>query len=265
MFGLLSSIRKNAPLIWRLSKRDVEMRYRGTFLGLLWAVFIPVLLLFVYTFVFSVVFEARWGGDSDGKGNFALMLFCGLLFFNLFSECIGRAPTLILSNSVYVKKVVFPLEILPVVVVLSALFNFALSYAVFFIGYTFICGMPGWGLFSAPLFLIPFCLLLLGFSYFLASLGVYIRDLNQVIGVVIMVLMFLSPIFYPLSALPEDYQWLVQLSPVTIIIEAARKVVFEEELPNLVLMLSYTVVSIAVLLLGYLWFKKTQKGFADVI
>lgn len=265
MLEPILSIRNNMSLIWRLAKRDIESRYKGTFLGLFWAVFIPILLLLVYTFVFSVVFNAKWGGGESERGLFALVLFCGLIFFNLFSECIGRAPTLILSNEVYVKKVLFPLEILPIVVLISALFNFFLSYFVFIIGFVFIKGMPGIEILLMPFLLLPFSLLILGFTYFLASLGVYIRDLNHLIGVVIMILMFLSPIFYPISALPEMYQMIVQLSPVTIVIEAARGIVFYQTIPNVWLLIGYFLVSLLVWYLGYFWFIKTKKGFADVI
>lgn len=265
MYSLLLSIKKNMALILRLSKRDIESKYRGTFLGILWAIFIPVLLLLVYTFVFSVVFNARWGEAQGGKGSFALILFCGLVFFNLFSECIGRAPTLILSNSVYVKKVLFPLEILPIVAMISAIFNFILSYIVLMIGFLFIEGIPSIDVLLVPFLLIPFCFLTLGFTYFLASLGVYIRDLGQIVGVIIMVLMFLSPIFYPLSAIPEFYRNIINLSPVTIIIESARGLMFKGIIPNLLPLVVYFLVSIIILYLGFLWFKKTEKGFADVI
>ncbi|MGI6525454.1 MAG: ABC transporter permease [Bdellovibrionota bacterium] len=265
MFSLLASIRNNAALIWRLSKRDIESRYRGTFLGILWAIFIPVLLLLVYTFVFSVVFKARWGEDNTGQGSFALILFCGLIFFNLFAECINRAPTLILSNAIYVKKILFPLEILPIVTIISALFNFILSYLVLMVGYLFIEGIPSFEVLLVPLLLIPFCLLTLGLTYFLASLGVFVRDLGQIVGVFVMILMFLSPIFYPLAAIPEKYQAIINLSPVTIIIEAARGLMFRAAIPNLPLLGGYLIVSIIVLYLGFLWFKKTEKGFADVI
>lgn len=265
MFSLLASIRNNAALIWRLSKRDIESRYRGTFLGILWAIFIPVLLLLVYTFVFSVVFKARWGEDNTGQGSFALILFCGLIFFNLFAECINRAPTLILSNAIYVKKILFPLEILPIVTIISALFNFILSYLVLMVGYLFIEGIPSFEVLLVPLLLIPFCLLTLGLTYFLASLGVFVRDLGQIVGVFVMILMFLSPIFYPLAAIPEKYQAIINLSPVTIIIGAARGLMFRAAIPNLPLLGGYLIVSIIVLYLGFLWFKKTEKGFADVI
>ena len=267
MLTFLSIIKSNFALILRLSKRDIESRYKGTFLGILWAVFIPILLLAVYTFVFSEVFQAKWGGNLNGRWDFALVLFCGLVFFNLFSECIGRAPSLILYNSVYVKKVLFPLEILPVVALISALFNFFLSYIVLVIGFIFVNGIPNLGIFIVPFLLIPFSFLILGLSYFLASLGVYIRDLNQIIGVIIMVLMFLSPIFYRIEALPQLYQNIVQISPVTIIIEAARTIMFKDGVHSLnyYLLGGYFLASLIVLYIVFLFFQKTKKGFADVI
>ena len=192
-------------------------------MGLLWSFFNPVLMLAVYTFVFSVVFKARWAGGSDSKTEFALVLFAGLLVFNLFAECVNRAPGLILSNVNYVKKVIFPLEILPVVALGSAGFHFLISLVVWSIFYLLFFGIPPATILLLPLILIPLVLITLGISWLLASLGVYLRDVSQIIGVVTTVLMFLSPIFYPIVALPEEYRPFHANQPVDILCRAGSR------------------------------------------
>ncbi len=267
MFNFFRTIIKNKSLIFKLSKREIEKKYRGTIFGLLWSIFTPLLMLIIYTFIFSVVFSAKWGGDAfeNTKGSFAIILFSGLIFFNLLADCLSSSPSLILFNSVYVKKVVFPLEILPIVSFVGSLFNFFISYIILIIGYVLVFHHFSLYLLVAPLFLIPFSLLSLGLSYFLSSVGVFIRDLGNLIGILITVLMFTSPIFYPLSAIPEKYQMIIRLSPVTIIIEEVRKLLFSNGNVNFPLIWIYFAVSIIVFVLGVMWFQKTKKGFADVI
>ena len=230
--SMANSFWQNRGLIFSLVRRDVVGRYRGSVLGILWSFFNPVFMLAVYTFVFSVVFQARWDTGSGSRSEFALVLFAGLMLFNLFSECIARAPSLILQNSSYVKKVVFPLEILPMVSLGSALFHFAISLGVWFIFYAFIFGMPHLTALIFPIVLAPFILLIMGFSWFLASLGVYLRDVTQIIGIITTALMFLTPIFYPLSAIPEAYRIFVYLNPLTFIVEQGRDLLFFGHAPS---------------------------------
>lgn len=201
---MFSSFWRNRSLIRALVQREVVGRYRGSFMGILWSFFNPVFMLIVYTFVFSVVFKARWSGGSDSKTEFALILFAGLIVFNLFAECFNRSPTLILSNANYVKKVVFPLEILPWITVGSALFHMIISLAVWMLAYLILFGAPHITVLLFPLIILPLLLLIMGLTWALASLGVYLRDVAQFIGILTTVLMFLSPIFYPASALPVD-------------------------------------------------------------
>jgi lipopolysaccharide transport system permease protein len=191
---MFANLWRHRDLIKASAKREVLGRYRGSFLGVLWSFFNPLFMLAVYTFVFSVVFQARWGGGSGSKTEFALVLFAGLLVFNLFAECINRAPGLILSNTNYVKKVVFPLEILPFVALLSALFHTLISLGVWLIAYTLFFGIPHLTVFYLPLVLLPFCLFLMGLSWALASLGVFLRDVSQFIGL----LTTSAPFFTPL-------------------------------------------------------------------
>ena len=252
-------------LIYALAKRDIVGRYRGSAIGILWSFFNPILMLAVYTFVFSVVFNARWTGGSGSKTEFALVLFSGLLIYNFFAECINRAPTLIISNANYVKKVVFPLEILPVVSLISALFHFLVSLLVWLIFYVILFGIPSFYIILLPLILFPFSLMILGISWFLASLGTYVRDVSQIIGMITMIFMFMTPIFYPLNALPKEYQVYISYSPLTFFVEQARNIMIWGTAINWVSWLGWTVISVLIYVAGYYWFQKTRKGFADVI
>jgi lipopolysaccharide transport system permease protein len=262
---LTASLWRNRSLIRAMVKREVLGRYRGSILGVLWSFFNPVFMLTVYTFVFSVVFRARWSTDSDSKTEFALVLFAGLIVFNLFSEAINRAPGLVLSNVNYVKKVVFPLEVLPWISLGSALFHFAVSLSVWLIGYIVLFGAPHLTIIYLPLILLPLILLTLGLSWLLASLGVFLRDVTQLIGITTSVLMFLSPIFYPVSALPEQYQSLIFMNPLTIVIEQVRAVLFWGKAPEFGILAVHFVITAIIAWLGFIWFQKTRKGFADVL
>ncbi len=262
---MVASLWRNRSLIHASAKREVLGRYRGTFLGLLWSFFNPLFMLAVFTFVFSVIFKARWGGGSGSKTEFALVLFAGLLVFNLFAECINRAPGLILSNANYVKKVVFPLEILPFVGLLSALFHTLISLGVWLIAYTLFFGIPHLTVLYLPLVLVPLCLFLMGLSLALASLGVFLRDVSQFIGLLTTALMFLSPIFYPVTAFPEDYRYILYLNPLTTVVEQTRDVLFWGNTPDFLMLAIYWVVTLGIAWLGFAWFQKTRKGFADVL
>ena len=263
---MVASLWRNRGLIRNLVHRDVVGRYQGSILGIFWSLATPIFMLAVYTFVFSVVFKARWGaGGSESKTEFALVLFAGLMIFNLFSECIGRAPGLILANVNYVKKVVFPLEVLPWVSLGSSLFHFAVSLGVWLATYLVLFGVPHWQVVLLPLVLGPLMLFVMGMSWALASLGVYLRDVSQIISLVITVLMFLTPIFYPASSLPPAYQPLMFMNPLTPPIEIVRDLLYWGQLPNMTLLVLYASVSLACALLGFAWFQKTRKGFADVL
>jgi len=262
---MVRSVWRNRNLIKALVEREVVGRYRGSFMGILWSFFNPVFMLAVYTFVFSVVFKARWNTGGDSKTEFALVLFAGLIVFNLFAECINRAPSLILANVNYVKKVVFPLEILPWVSLGSALFHTLISLSVWLIAYVILFGTPHITVLLLPLALLPLPLLIMGLTWGLASLGVYLRDVSQFIGLLTTVLMFLSPIFYPASALPENYRRLILLNPLCLAIEQARDVLFWGKVPDLAALSIYLLASILIAWLGFAWFQKTRQGFADVL
>ncbi|MGG7055228.1 ABC transporter permease [Nitrosomonas sp. ANs5] len=263
--ALLGSLKSHRSLIHSLIKREVIGRYQGSILGLLWSFFNPVLMLAIYTFVFSVVFKARWLGGSDSKTEFALVLFAGLMLYNFFAECVTRAPALILSNVNYVKKVVFPLEVLPVVILGSAFFHLLISLLVWLVFYLVFFGIPQATFGLLFVLLLPFMLMVLGLGWFLASLGVYLRDVAQVIGLITSALMFMSPIFYPVTALPEDFRWLLQINPLTFVIEQARMVMIWGLGMNWASLALYTLLASMMAWSGFAWFQKTRKGFADVL
>ncbi len=262
---ILVSIRRNRELIMTLVKREVLGRYRGSTLGILWSFFNPVFMLAIYTFVFSVVFKARWDGGSDSKTEFALVLFAGLIVFNLFAECVNRAPGIILGNVNYVKKVIFPLEILPMVSLGAALFHALVSLAVWLLAYCIFFGMPQATIFLVPLIILPMLFFILGVSWALASLGVYLRDVSQFVGMVTTVLMFLSPIFYPITAIPKKYRFFIEINPISPAIEQIRQILFWGEVPDSGVWGVYLLVSLITAILGFAWFQKTRKGFADVL
>lgn len=262
---MVMSIWKQRQLIATLVRREVIGRYKGSTMGLFWSLFNPMLMLTVYTFVFSVVFKTRWSAESTSKTEFALILFSGLIVFNLFSDCINRAPGLIVSNSNFVKKVVFPIEILPIVNLGSALFHGIISLIVWLVFYIFFFGIPHITFLLLPLALLPLIFLTIGVSWFLASLGVYLRDAVQIVGVISLMLMFVSPIFFPVSALPIEYQKLASLNPLTQIIEQTRDILIWGKVPNIMNYIIHLAMTLFVACLGFSWFQKTRSGFADVL
>lgn len=262
---LVQSLWRNRDLIMALASRDVRSRYRGSTAGILWSFFNPVLMLIVYTFVFSVIFEARWGSAGGGKAEFALVLFAGLIVFNVFSECVNRAPNLIISHATYVRKVVFPLEILPWVALASALFHAGASFLVWLLFSLAVFGLPPGSVALFPVVLVPALLLTMGVSWLLASLGVYVRDTSQAVGIVTVAMLFFSPILYPMTVVPEAYRRLLYLNPLTVAIESGREVLIWGTLPDWRLLAVYMVFASLVAWLGFSWFQKTRRGFADVI
>jgi lipopolysaccharide transport system permease protein len=262
--AITKSLWRNRELIKASLLREVSARYKGSIFGILWSFLIPLCMLTIYTFVFSEVFKARWQSNTS-RAEFALVLFVGLIVFNFFSECISRAPTLILSNPNYVKKIIFPLEILPCVALGSSLFHAGISLIVWLGAYAILVGVPPVTAIFLPLVLFPFILLILGLSWLLASLGVYVRDVGQAIGIVVSALMFMSPIFYPTSSIPADYQFLLYINPVTLVVEQARDILYWGKYPDFLMLGQYSVASFFVASFGFFWFQKTREGFADVL
>ncbi len=265
--SLATSLWRNRQLIARMTKREVVGRYKGSTMGLAWSFFNPVFMLTVYTFVFSEIFKSRWGGigGDDSRTQFAVVLFVGMIVLSLFSEVLNRAPGLILANVNYVKKVVFPIEILPVIAMGAALFHSFISLGVLLAAFALLNGYLHWTVIFTPLVLLPLVILTTGLAWMLASLGVFLRDVGQTIGIITTVLMFLSPVFYPVTAVPERFRPFIMANPLTFIIEQMRDVLIWGHLPNWLGLGAYTVAAGAIAWAGYAWFQKTRKGFADVL
>jgi lipopolysaccharide transport system permease protein len=265
--GLLALFRSRVSLIRSLITRDITARYRGSVLGVLWSLVTPLCMLAIYSFVFGSILGTRWNGGNEqaGMAGFAIILFVGLIIFHFFSEVVTRAPTLVLSNVNYVKKVVFPLEILPVVAVGSALFHLSVSLVALLTFMLWIMGHIPPTAALLPIVLAPFVLVILGLGWLFASLGVYLRDITQILGPLVTALMFLSPTFFPSSALPEWIRpWLV-LNPLTLPIEQARTVLIWGNAPDWTALGLYGLFAAAIAAAGFCWFQATRKGFADVL
>ena len=266
LVALGESLWRNRQLISQMTRREVMGRYKGSVMGLAWSFFNPVFMLVAYTFVFSVIFKSRWDvGSEESKTQFAVVLFVGMIVHGLFAEVLNREPSLILSNVNYVKKVVFPLEILPVIAMGATLFHSLISLGVLLTTFALFNGYLYWTSIFTPLELLPLVIFTLGLAWMLAALGVFLRDVGQTIGIITTVMMFLSPVFYPVTALPEEFRPWLMANPLTFIIEQAREVLIWGRLPNWMGLGSYTLVATAIAWAGYAWFQKTRKGFADVL
>ncbi len=266
LIQLTRSLWCHRELIMRMTKREVIGRYKGSIMGIMWSFINPLFMLSVYTFVFSVVFKARWGTNGgENKAQFAMVLFVGMIVHGLFAEVLNRAPSLIVSNVNFVKKVLFPLEVLPVVTMAASLFQAFVNLVVLQIAYLLFNGSINWTVVFIPIVLLPLVLVTLGFGWIMASLGVFLRDVEQTMVIVTMVMMFLSPVFYPLSALPENLRPWIMANPLTFIIEQSRDVLIWGRQPDLLGITAYTFVATGVVWLGYAWFQKTRQGFADVL
>ena len=268
---------RQRELWWQLSQREVQGRYRGSMLGWGWSLITPLLMLAVYTFVFSQVFRARWGDlQQSGPLVFAINLFAGLIVFNIFAEIANQGPALIPNNANLVTKVIFPLEILPVVTLTAALFH-GLTSLVVLVGFQLTNGFLSAGASSVnglgihptllllPLVWMPLVSGCLALGWLLSALGVFLRDLGQVIGVFVNLLMFLSAVFYPLSSLPPQWRPLLQLNPLVLVIEQTRRVVVNGQLPSLNYLLWGGLIGLLACELSFRSFQKARRGFADVI
>lgn len=254
---------KNTDLIYRLTKRDIESRYRGTSLGLAWALLNPIIMLSIYSFIFGFVFKAKWGVSN--AENYSLIMFVGLLTHAFMAECISKATGVYVYNVSYVKKVLFPLESLCWVTVLGALFQFLMGCIIFAVFCIILEQQVSYLALLVPIIMLPLVFLAYSISLFLSSLGVYIRDMGQIVSVIISLLMFMSPIFYPVTAIPENYRMLIYINPLAFIMESLRDVVLYNRIFNLDGYAIYWGVSFAVYLLATFWFRKVKKGFADVL
>ncbi|MGO1118054.1 ABC transporter permease [Rhodovibrionaceae bacterium A322] len=256
---------RNRDLTWQMTKREIEGRYRGSALGMLWAFLNPLLLLAVFTFIFSVIFQVRWNEAVSDTGSFSLVLFTGLICFWFFADCAQGAPTQIRGRVSYVKKVVFPLEVFAWVLVSVALFHTTISSLVLFVAHFFIIGLPPLTALLFPVMLLPLVIYMLGLVWFLSALGVFLQDIGQLIGILVTMFMFLTPIFYPVDRVPEEFRLVMEISPIAFTVGAARAVVLWGEQPNWQGWGLHMIGAFCVMFLGFAWFKLTRRGFADVL
>lgn len=263
--AVLSQLWQQRQLLRQLAWREVQSRYRGSWLGVLWSLLTPLLTLGLYTFVFSVVFESRWEAGKGTEIDFALNLFAGLIVFNLFAETVNAAPGLIINNPTYVKRVVFPLEMLPLARLLSSLVQAGFSLTILLAGALFYRGAISGTLLLLPLALLPILLFTLGVSYFLASLGVFVRDIGNLVGLVTTALLFLSPVMYPLSRLPPDMQPMLAFNPLVAMLENFRRVVLESAWPEWGSWGAVSLVGLILCWAGLGWFLRSKSAFADVL
>lgn len=263
-------------LINQFTKRDIRSRHKGTVLGVMWALGTPLLQLIAYTFVFSTVLSLRWErhpgegivDDATGGGSlaYAVTLFCGFVVFSMFADPVGRGPAMISNRQNFVKKVVFPLQIFPVTAVGTAIFHGLFGLVLLVLANLLFFGTVSPTAWMFPLMLLPAVLLSLGLCWTLAALGVFLRDLREIVQVLVFkVLFFMTPIFYPLELVPERFRPVLLANPLTGTVENARRSLLWGEWPNWGLWGYGMVVGVLACLLGYAFFNKSKRSFADVI
>ena len=258
------SLWRYRDLVSQLIKRDILTKYRGSFGGLLWLVLAPLLMLSLYTVVFGVFMQVRWQGVSNNL-MYALVIYVGLILLNFFSECISRSPGIVVSNPNFVTKIIFPLEIYPWVIVGTALFHLMISTVILVLFCFFILGKVYLTIFLFPVLCLPLILVTLGLSWFLCSAGVFVRDISHLMVFMMQIIMYLSPIFYSINAIPLKFQKFLFMNPLTFIIEQVRGIVIFGNLPHWSGLGIYLIISICIACLGFLWFQQTKDGFADVL
>lgn len=263
---MVRNLWRHRELIEQFTRREVEGRYKASVLGLMWTFINPLIMLGIYTFVFGVIFKSKWAqANSDSLAEFAVVLFCGLTTYNIFSEVVARAPGVIVSVPNYVKKVVFPLEILVVTGLGAALFHASIAFCIVVLANLLVNGVVYWTIILAPLILVPLCLLALGFGWFLASLGVFLRDISNIVTLAVQMLLFLSAIFYDTSILSPVLKGFIKINPMAWSAANMRAVMLWGNLPDWGGWVVWTLVGLAIAILGYAWFMKTRKAFADVL
>jgi lipopolysaccharide transport system permease protein len=261
---LFGTLWQHRSLVLELTKREFSGRYRGSFGGVLWSFIQPLFLLAVYTMAFGVILQARWG-DSDSTIDYALMLFAGLIVFNAFSEVLTKSALLITANPNFVKKVVFPLDLLPVIAVATAIIHAFISIMVWFLGYMVLFGTPVASVILFPLIFICFLPMLLGLGWLLSALGVFVKDIGQLTSMLSHTLLFLTPIFYSIDIAPPALQRLLMLNPLTFIVEQFRLVIFNGQLPDWTGLLVYFVLASIFAWVSLTLFRRLRPNFADMV
>jgi lipopolysaccharide transport system permease protein len=261
---MASSLWRYRQMIWQFVVRDVRARYMGSSLGFAWSLIPPLVMLAMYTFVFGKILKAKWGSStSDNYGEFSLILFCGLMVYGLFSECASRAPSLIIGNGNLVKKVVFPLEILPVAAVGTALFNTLINLGMILLATAIFMKVSWTVVLIVPLF-IPVIFYGLAAGWLFSSLAVFARDVGQALPIVLQLLMFGSPVFYDIHAV-KDLEWLIRLNPLSVLIEGSRAVLLFGRQPEWEWVGISTLIGFCCMQISYIFFMKTKAAFSDVL
>ncbi len=261
------SIWAHRQLLYQFIARDILTRYKAQRLGLLWSVINPLVMLAVYTFVFGSIFNGRWAESvSSNPAEYALTIFCGLILMSIFGECMMRAPGMVIGYPSYVKKVVFPLEILPVMALGSALVHAAISFVLLIIACIVLLGGVPWTLVLMPLVMLPLLIMSLAVGWLFAGLGVFLRDIGYALGLVNQVLMFVTPVFYSIHSINIPWvRTLMEMNPLSAVVESARKVAVWGQLPDWLWLGETTLFALVMMQMGYLFFMKSKKAFADVI
>jgi len=261
-------------LLWQLGCRDIQTRYKGSVLGLLWSLITPILTVSLYTFLFSGVFHAQWGEDfgnaktldaSPSHGQYAMILFTGLMLHTFLADIMQRAGWVVTQQANLVKKVVFPLHVLPAVVVFSSIFQIMVSLLVLLLALLLTGQSAHLSWIGLPLLLLPFVILGLGMAWLLGALGVFLRDLNQLMGWLVTALLFSAPVLYPLKTVSQKMGAWLYLNPLTYMVEEWRQVIYAGSWPHWDQWGVYLLFSMVFAWLGYLLFGKMKKGFADVL
>ncbi|MGH9901878.1 MAG: ABC transporter permease [Pyrinomonadaceae bacterium] len=255
---------RRAELILTLARRELAARYRGSVFGLVWALLTPVVMIAIYTFIFAGIFGARFGAGGSAW-DYAVYLFCGLLPWTAFQEAIQLSSNVIVARANLVKRVVFPLETLPAAQTLVALAGQAFGTAALLVAVVIIRGELHPTLLWLPALVAPQLIATLGGAWFIASLGVFLRDTTQAVGLVLTAWLFLTPIIYPESVVPEAYRPFIDANPFTTLVRSYRRVMLEGAPPDWGGLAYFTAFALALFVFGYWWFAKTRKNFADVI
>lgn len=264
-FHPLSAFFRHGSLTWEMAKRDVQGRYRGASLGIAWSLISPFLMLLVYTLAFGSIMKAKWPQADGETSDFALIIFVGLIIHGFFAECFVRSANLVVGNQNFVKKIIFPLEILPWPLIFSALFHAGMNFLVFVMFHWCVNGPVPITIWLLPVVMLPLAILMVGLSWFIAATSVYFRDIGQLTTPIATAMLFLSSAIVPVELAPMRFQFLFKLNPITLIIDQARNVALWGRWPDWDSLALYSVIAVLVAAAGLVFFQFTRRGFADVL
>lgn len=265
-YWIARHLMSHRELIAAFARREFQAAHRDTYLGMFWSLLTPLIMLALFTLVFGIIFKGKFSGAAtETPTEFAIALFVGLSFYNCIGQALTGGPQVILANSIYVKTLSFPVEILPLAAIINILMNFGISIGLCMIAFIAVHGYVHWTSIFVVIHIACVSLLSLGLCWFLSSLAVFVRDTPAVTGPISMVLMFLSSVFFPIGSVPGRVQWLFKVNPVAIIIDDARGCLLYGRFPALLPLAVVLVISVAVLIFGYWFFMRTKPAFADVI